>query len=175
MKSQQSEAPNGYTGVTSLEPVALDDLSNPHVTQAVAYWRSLCRGRRYPARNDLDPRALSPIQRHMILVKVTEDGADFEYRMVGELQAQAYTRPIQGKFLSELAADSPVYGSAIFAGYVYIQKTGEPFALRGWVGKDYGYGNFCYCESVTLPLGPTDDWVDHLLIFSAFAPRELIS
>jgi hypothetical protein len=162
-----------YSEVTSFEPVALDNLENPLVRQAVAYWRSLCGARRFPARDDLAPRALVPFQRHMILLRVIDDGADFEYRFVGEAQAAAYTHPVQGRRMSEMAALSPDFGPPVFAGYRYIQQSGTPFALRGWAGKDYVAANFAYTESVTLPLGVRDDHVDHLVIFSAYVPRDV--
>jgi len=167
-------ASSDYSHVTSFEPVALDELENPLVVKAVAYWRSLCRGRRFPARNDLNPRALSPFQSHMVLLKVIDGGADFEYRFVGEAQADAYNRPVQGRRMSELAAESDT-GPAIFAGYRHIQRSGEPFALRGWAGKVYARANFVYCESVALPLGDTNDMVDHLIVFSAFVPRTILA
>jgi hypothetical protein len=161
-----------YSEITSFEPVALEDLQNPLVRQAVTYWRSLCGSRRYPEHRDLDPRTLSPFHRHMILLKVVDGGADFEYRFVGEIQRTAYTKPVSGKRMSETLAGSP-FGPAIFSGYQYIQKSGITYALRGWAGKDYKAANFAYFESVTLPLGPDDATVDHLIVFSAYAPRHL--
>ena len=161
-----------YSDVTLFEPVALDDLENPLVVQAVAYWRSLCRGRRFPARSDLDSRALAPFQSHMILLKVIGDGEDFEYRFVGAVQAEAYARTVQGKRMRAMAEETQA-GPSVFAGYQYIQRTGIPFALRGWAGKDYTAANFQYCESVALPLGDSDDKVDHMVIFSAYVPRTI--
>lgn len=161
-----------YSDVTSFEPVPLEDLKNPLVRRAVAYWRLRCGERRFPARDDLDPRDLAKFQRHMILIKVIDGGADFEYRYVGDVQRQAYAKPVAGKRMSETMVGSS-YGPSIFAGYQYIQKAGIAFALRGWAGKDYTSANFAYFESVALPLGPDDTTVDHMLVFSAYAPRDL--
>jgi hypothetical protein len=161
-----------YSDITSFEPVALDDLQNPVVRQAVAYWRSLCGNRRFPSRDELDPRELAPLRPHMILLRVIDDGADFEYRFMGAVQAKAYTFPVEGRRMKEMAAKSPHYGGPVFAGYQYIQQNGIAFALRGWAGRDYVAANFAYFESVTLPLG-SDDKVDHLAVFSAYAPRGL--
>lgn len=161
-----------YSDKTLFEPVALEDLQNPLVRDAVAFWRSLCGSRRFPAHGDLDPRALSRFQSHMILLKVIEDGADFEYRFVGEVQREAYVRPYVGRRLTDPANVSP-YNEPFLAGYRFIQKHGTPFALRGWAGKDFTFSKFAYFESVALPLGPDDDHVDHIVIFSAYAPRDL--
>ncbi len=161
-----------YSDITSFDPVALDDLQNPLVRQAVAYWRSVCKGRRFPARDDLEPRALAPFRPYMILLKVVEGGADFEYRFVGAMQAKAYTHVVEGRRMKDMTALSPLYGPPVFAGYQFIQKHGIAFALRGWAGKDYTAANFAYFESVTLPLG-SNDKVEHLAIFSAYAPRGL--
>jgi hypothetical protein len=158
--------------ITSFAPVALDDLENPLVRRAVAYWRTLCGERRFPARENLDQRALVPFQPYMILLKVIDDGADFEYRFVGEAQRMAYDRSFAGRRLSDPANTSP-YSKPIFTGYQYIQKSGTPFAMRGWAGKDFTHSKFAYFESVALPLGPDDDHVDHIVVFSAYAPRDL--
>ena len=64
MESEQNDTRNDYSDVTSLEPIMLDEVENPLVAQAVAYWRSLCRGRRYPARRRTQNLVggMSPIQ-----------------------------------------------------------------------------------------------------------------
>jgi hypothetical protein len=167
-----SHDPADFSEFTSFAPVALDDLQNPLVRKAVGYWRSLSGARRYPARDDLDPRALVPFQPYMILIKVIGDGDDFEYRFVGEVQAKAYAHPFTGRRLSDPANPSP-YSKLFFAGYQQIQKSGVPFAIRGWAGKDFTATNFAYFESVALPLGPDDNHVDHIAVFSAYAPRNL--
>lgn len=161
-----------YSEFTSFEVVPLDDLQNPLLRQAVAYWRSVCGTRRFPAREDLDPRELAPLRSHMILIKVLNNGADFEYRFVGEVQLRAYSRPYAGQQLSRPANPS-IYSEAFFTGYQYIQQSGNTFAMRGWAGKDFTYSNFVYFETVVLPLGPSDDEVDYIAVFSAYAPRDL--
>ena len=160
-------------GYTSLEPVALSDLKNPLVRGAVVLWHSLCNDRRFPAHADLDPRMLASFQDYMILLKVIEGGEDFEYRFVGKNQAQAYKYPVEGYLITQTLERSSKYGPMIFAGYRYIQQSGIPFAMRGWVGEDYVTANFSYFETVALPLGPSDDYVDYIVVFSAFAPRDL--
>jgi hypothetical protein len=172
MPAMTSTDPGDYLDITSFEPVALDDLQNPLVQQAVAYWRARCGQRRFPAREDLDQRALLPFQPHMILLKAIDGGNDFEYRFVGEAQRRAYLRPYEGRRISDPANTSP-YSQVFFAGYRCIQKSGTPFAIRGWAGKDFTSATFAYFESVVLPLGTTDDNVDHLAIFSAYAPRSM--
>lgn len=161
-----------YPDITSFAPVALDDLENPLVRRAVGYWRTLSGTRRFPAREDLDPRTLVPFQPYMIMLKVIDGGADFEYRFVGETQRMAYLRPYTGRRMSDPANVSP-YSKVFFTAYQCIQKTGTPFAIRGWAGKDFACATFAYFESVVLPLGPDNEHVDHLVIFSAYAPRDL--
>jgi hypothetical protein len=158
--------------ITSLEALSLDDLENTLLRKAVAYWRSLCRDRRFPAWDDVDPRDLVPLRHHLIVLKVIDGGADFEYRVVGEMQRRAYVHPYVGRRISQPANRSP-YNAWFFAGYQYIQKSGTPFALRGWAGKDFTDSTFAYFETLALPLGPNDGQVDHIMVFSAYAPRDL--
>lgn len=161
-----------YSEVTSLEVVTLDRLENALLRRAVAYWQSLCKARRFPAWDDLDPRELAPFRRHMILLKVIDGGADFEYRFVGEVQRQAYVHSYAGRRMSQPANLSP-YTTPFLSGYRWIQSSGNPFAMRGWAGKDFTFSKFAYFESVAVPLGPDDDHVDHIVVFSAYAPRDL--
>jgi len=153
---------------TQARQIALDELENPAVRLGVGYWRSLRGARRYPARGDLRPRDMAGILGHMILVKVLEDG-DFEYRIVGDAQVQAYARPFQGKRVSEVVRDWPVFGRIVKGIYTTVAGSGEPFALRGAVGRDFPDAKFVYSEHAFLPLGAQT--VDHLMVVSHYAAR----
>jgi hypothetical protein len=151
---------------TASHTVTLDELDNQVLKQAADYWRSRRGGRRFPARKDLHPREMAKFLRNMTLVKVVDGGADYEYRIVGDAQAQAYTIPLQGRRISEIALTAPWFGKVAEYTYDYVRRSGEPLVLRGRIGREFPEAKFVYYESLFLPLGPSDECVDHLLIVS---------
>ena len=116
---------------TAVHAVALDELDSAVLKLAAEYWRSRLNGRRFPARGDLQPRDLAGILRDMVLVKIIEGGADYEYRIVGDAQAQAYTVPLQGRRISEISVAAPWFGHIAAFTYEYVRRSGEPVAMRG--------------------------------------------
>jgi hypothetical protein len=149
---------------TAVHAVALDGLDSPALKLAAEYWRSRRNGRRFPARADLHPRDMAGILRDMVLVRIIDGGADYEYRIVGDAQAQAYAVPLQGRRISEIAVTAPWFGHIAAITYEHVRRSGEPLILRGRVGREFPEAKFVYHESVFLPLGASDDAVDHLLI-----------
>jgi hypothetical protein len=150
----------------AVHAVTLDELDSPALKLAADYWRSRLNGRRFPAREDLHPRDIAGILRNTALVKVIDGGADYEYRIVGDAQAQAYAVSLQGRRVSEIALAAPWFGNIAAFTYDYVRRSGEPLALRGGVGREFPEAKFVYNENVLLPLGASDDAVDHLLIVS---------
>ena len=151
---------------TAVHAVALDELESPIIKLAADYWRSLRNGRRFPARKDLHPRDISGILRDMTLVKIIDGGADYEYRIVGDAQAQAYNVPLQGRRISEISVTAPWFSHIATNVYEHVRRIGEPLAMRGRIGREFPQAKFVYHESVFLPLGASEDAVDHLLIVS---------
>ena len=171
MPQSLAPAPHEIPAKTFVETITLDQLDSPLVRLGANYWRSLRNGRKFPARENLSPRDMAGVLRNMILVKVLDGGADLEYRIVGDAQVCAYSIPLQGRCLSEVAVDAPRFGRILRGLYTQICQTGEPFAIRGRVGRDVPQANFIYCESAFLPLGASPDAVDHVLVFSTYIVR----
>ncbi|MGC9952764.1 MAG: PAS domain-containing protein [Rhizomicrobium sp.] len=151
---------------TAVHVVTFDELESPIVKRAADYWLSLRNGRRFPAREDLHPRDMAGFLRDMALVKIIDGGADYEYRIIGDAQAQAYSVPLRGRRISEIAVTAPWFGQIAANTYEYVRRSGEPLAMRGGVGREFPEAKFVYNENVFLPLGASDDAVDHLLIVS---------
>jgi hypothetical protein len=159
---------------TAAHTVALDKLDSPALKLAAEYWLSRRNGRRFPARADLHPRDMTGILRDLILVRIIDGGADYEFRIVGDAQAQAYSIPLQGRRISEISVTAPWFTQIATITYDYVRRSGEPLTLRGRIGREFPEAKFVYHESVFLPLGASDDAVDHLLIvatnvFNAFS------
>ena len=163
--------PRESSDTTFFEPITIDELESPVVKLGADYWNRLRGSRRYPAREDLRPRDIASILRNMVLAKVIDGGADFEIRIAGDAQVQAFDVTFQGKRLSEVGKPHNAFNAAIRSIYRYVTESAAPIAVRGRVGAGFPNVKFSYCESLFLPLGPTDDVVDHVLLFSTYVAR----
>jgi len=173
MSQPQSLQPQPAPETSSSQVLDLDEVENPLVRTGVNYWRSLRNGRRFPARAQLQPRDISGILRNIVILRVVDGGKDFEYRLVGDVQVQAYGFNFQNLRISQIIAVAPEFGNLMYGLYEHVRNTRDPFAVRGWIGKEVPDSKFVYHESVFLPLGEDDETVDHLVIVSVYVPRSL--
>ncbi|MDR3528322.1 MAG: PAS domain-containing protein [Rhizomicrobium sp.] len=148
----------------SFAVIGVEELRFAQLRQGYAYWESLCGGRAFPARDQLQPRCMAPLLTNLILIRVIDHGLDFEYRIVGDEVSRAYRSQLNLRRLSEVGKEMPT--AATYWGDVYrdICKHGKPWAVRYSPGLD-GEGHFSEAEAVLLPLGPSDDAVNHILTF----------
>lgn len=156
---------------SSFTPITLDEVQSPALRLGAEYWRKLRGERRFPAREDLNPREIAGILTRMNLVKVIDGGADYEFRIVGDAQAQAYNVKLHKRRVSEIAAEAPRLAETKRMLFSKVVNTGAPFAMRTRAGYDVTEVNFSEAEAVFLPLGASDAAVDHLLIFSDYVWR----
>ncbi|MDE2181634.1 MAG: PAS domain-containing protein [Alphaproteobacteria bacterium] len=168
---QASNAPSLIAQTSSVEPIAFELLESKVVRIGVDCWTKHRRGRRFPARHDIQPRELAGALRNMILLRVIDSGVDFENRIVGDAQVRAFAIPLQRRRFSEVAADAPVFGFVVGGLLEGVVQKREPVAIRGRVGRDIPQANFTDTESAILPLGATDDAVDHIAVFSSYVMR----
>lgn len=147
------------------EEISFEALTKPLVLEGLAYWRSLCGPRAFPAREQISPRAISRLLTNTILLKVIDGGGDFEFAIVGDEVTRAYRAAMIHRRLSEIAKDIP--NAATFWGGVYrdIVQNRKPCAMRFSSGTD-GEAKFSDAEAVLLPLGPSDETVDHIITFT---------
>jgi hypothetical protein len=156
---------------SSFEVIPLEQLKDPLVRLGVDYWRMRRGGRRHPAREDLQPRDIKSILRNVALVKVLDGGADYECRIVGDAQVNAFSLRMQNRRLSEISADAPVFGGIVQSIFAHIMQQSAPSAIRGRIGRDIPEANFTDVESALLPLGATDNIVDHIAVVSSYVMR----
>lgn len=148
---------------THFELITPEDLQHPVLKLGFDYWRQLCGTRRMPDRDALDPRKIAPALSNMILVRVIDGGADFEFRIVGDEVRRAYPVPLNNRLMSDIAGDLPELADKLSLAYHRTIDSGAPFALRIHVGLDNPEVRFTHAEAVHLPFGKCDDTVDHLL------------
>jgi hypothetical protein len=156
---------------TTLEFFPLDDLQSPVLKGAAEYWLQLRGTRRFPSRDELMPSRFSSALRHMALVRVIDGGADFEYRIVGETLAGAFSVPLPFRMLGEINTTAPSTAAVIGRVYQRSLQAGEPLGVRGVTGRDSRTATFTHFESLVLPLGAVETEVDHLLTFMLYELR----
>jgi hypothetical protein len=167
-----TQSPSSVAPVTDgATVIAIEDAVNPFVKAGVAVWQSLCGQRKFPARADLTLRAMAPFLPYAVIIAVIEDGADFEFRYVGEAQREAFKTYFKGMRVSQIEAVAPELGGLLRGAYGLAASTGVPFAVRGRVDHEPPGSKFLYHESVFLPLGASDATVDHLLVVGVQIPE----
>ncbi|MBI1330314.1 MAG: hypothetical protein GC166_10485 [Alphaproteobacteria bacterium] len=147
--------------------IAVNDVQNPMLLCAIALWHRLRGERPFPARNDMTLRDMAPFARNSVLVRVLNDGAEFEIRLVGDAVVEAKGCSFQNMTLTEAAPRLGDNAGYMRRAYEAVLKGRAPIAFRGWIGPNYSLPVFQ--ESVMLPLGPEGESVDHILIVGVYA------
>jgi hypothetical protein len=154
-----------FAETTSITGLAMEDLSSPKLRLGWDYWRMLRGTRRFPTRDEIKPRDIATILSHMVLVKVVDGGADFQFRIVGDHAGRGYSVPFTNRLLSDIATELP-RASANWSNLCrQVVASATPFAVRVVIGLDAPEANFTEAEGLFLPLGPADGKVDHIMNF----------
>ena len=151
--------------------IAPDEIDNAVGRAAYAYWRMLKGSRAMPARAELSPRDMRGILRNVVLLRVLDGGADYEYRIVGELFVWAYGLQFRDMRLSQIEAAAPEHGARMRKLYEHVRTHAEPLAFQGWVGREVPQSRFVYYESLLVPLADDGRTVDHILVTSFYVPK----
>lgn len=167
-------SPDAQTGI-KIEPRSdgpfhrADEAESTVVQQAVAYWESLRAGRRFASRTQVTLRGLGALAKHAVLVRVIDGGADYEFRIVGNVPATAVGRNFRGRHMSDPEVDAVMRSNYRHQLYDEVVRTGEPKLFKCRL-VDPTRLNLPVCsETVFLPLGEDDVMVDHLLGFTVFS------
>src|SRR5438552_3975641 len=113
----------------------LDGIENPIVRQGLDYWQRLRGDRPYPWRGEVHPRDLRALLRHVVLLRLVDNGADYEYRIVGDAHVQSHGFCMQGLRVSDVDRFSPGYGPVLKRLYDRAVRRREAFAFRGWLER----------------------------------------
>jgi hypothetical protein len=154
---------------SSGEIVDIAQLEAAVVQRADARWKLLKGTRRFPS----EPTGvLAEVASNAILVRVLGEGADYEYRKVGEALVAGFREDFSGRRLSDIIATTPRFGLGLKMLYEMVRSGGEPLYYRGWVGADMPDAQFLYYESAVLPFGKDPARVDHILVTSMLVLRD---
>lgn len=157
-----------FPETTVFEFVPLAEVRSPILRIGIDHWNALRGSRRFPARSELRPRAIAGAMANMVLIKVLDGGADFEFGIVGDAATRSFSVPRQGRKLSEIAVEEPYQATRLASLYRCCVEQRAPIAVHSVMGHDAKAANFTHLEAVVLPLGPDDDTVDHLLGFGIY-------
>ena len=155
--------------------VPLDQLDSPVVRRGLHYWSKGRGTKPYPTREEIVPRELAGLLRHVVLLRLIDDGADYEFRIVGDAHVISHGFNMQGLKVSDVDAHSPGYGPVLKSLYDRVVRRRSAYAFRGWLERGDQKQKYIYSESVFMPLGPDSATIDHVLNFSVYVPRESFS
>lgn len=152
--------------------VPLDQIESPVVRRGLDYWLKVRGSRSYPARENIVPRDLAGLLRHVVLLRLIDGGADYEFRIVGDAHVISHGFNMQGLKVSDVDIYSPGYGPVLKSLYDRVVRRREAYAFRGWLERGDQKQKYIYSESVFMPLGPDGRTIDHILNFSVYVPRD---
>ena len=110
--------------ITAIESVLRYD----SLRQALAYWDAKRRGRRMPARRDLDPIEIPRLLSRIILTDVLRDPLDFRYRLIGTEVVAVARFDFTGLRFSELSGKGS--DSVVWDNCLTVVRTKAPFSRK---------------------------------------------
>ncbi len=151
-------------GSSSFEIHDIAEVDDPLLLRGIAYWKALRGSRAFPAREQIEPRAIAPLLSRTVIIRVIDGGADFEYVIVGDEVERAYKAKLIHRRVSDIAREMPNTIAFWFGVYRDVCKTRQPVFVRLVAGHDEET-HFSEGQVVLLPLGTSDDQVDHMITF----------
>ncbi len=146
------------------EEIRLDDIEAQPVRMGFVYWSHLCGGRPYPAREEVQPLAIKPLLRHLVLIKVVDGARDFHMSIVGDEVQRAYDVPLNNRLLSDILKNAPAVMPGWMGCYRKVALGGKPLFFRVTARAEESEANFLRREAAVLPLG-ADGVVTHVMTF----------
>lgn len=140
---------------------------SPRLDAGLSYWHRLRRGRRMPARADIEPTQIGHLLPHIILVDIFRDPLDFGYRLIGTQIESYMERSLSGRRLSGIAHQGPL--SAIWRNFETVVESRAPRA--GEVPCIGPHGDFLELHDITMPLSANGHDVDMLFVVAEFRGR----
>lgn len=144
------------------------DVQTAQLRKGLALWQELRGTRLFPSRGQMSPRALGPLLRNTILIKVLDEGREFQVRIIGDAIVAVQNDPVQGLTTAEIDKLLPGFGKLLHKNYSVVCTTKAPIARRGLFLREADERAF-YREHLMLPLGETDEAVDHIVSLIVYA------
>jgi hypothetical protein len=156
------------------DEIALHDIHHPTILKAWELWNAVRGERHFPSRRDLSPRRLHGLLRNSVLIQVIDGGAEFVFRVIGDAIVFAQGASHQGMTMGELDSVLPGSGTLLLDVYRAVVAARAPHAFRG-IHTRPSDGRVLFRESLILPLGASDEAVDHILAVLVYSPLPAVS
>lgn len=151
--------------------IGLDQIDSMTLRQIADHWNKLRGYRLFPSRNDFKPVNLRKLLRHVTLLRVIDGGADYQFRVMGDVHVQAYGENFSNLMLSDMGRQHPTFAAGLKLFYGGVRMGRQPIAYRGWIGRDMPETKYSFHEVIYLPLGDNDATVDHIISAGVYVGR----
>ena len=128
-----------------------------------SFWNTKRGTRRFPSKDEINPREIKEFLKDVILLRVIDAGNDFEFRIVGDGLIQAFGGNFQGRTASRFAKLANITELA----HRPVACEGEPRLLEYWIR--FSDLPVYHRETLFLPLGQGDT-ADHILAMGSAKP-----
>ena len=146
----------------SFEP---DIVESPTVLELYRYWLKLRGERRFPSKADVDIAAIPHLASSLMLLKVTYDPLDFEYRIIGDDIASRLGN-VKGQRVRETALLN--VNDSAYRNYCAVVEAGRPQFLHGWAAVPIRANEPFLLSRVHCPLSADGETIDYILSGVAF-------
>ena len=151
--------------------IGLEQIDSLILRQIADHWNGLRGYRLFPSRDDFKPVNLRRLLRHITLLRVIDGGADYQFRVMGDVQVQAFGENFSNRMLSDVAVLHPKFAEGLKLFYEGVRMGRQPVAYRGWIGRDMPETKYSFHEVIYLPLGESDVAVDHIVAAGVYVGR----
>jgi hypothetical protein len=134
-----------------------------------AHWLKLRGARRFPSKADIDIAAIPHLASSMMLLKVTYDPLDFEYRIIGD-EIVSRLGSMKGRRVRETALLN--VNESAYRNYCAVVETGRPQFLEGWAAVAFRANEPFLLSRVHCPLASDGETVDYIVSCVAFSFAE---
>lgn len=139
-----------------------EDCQSEIVRQILEYWQFKCRGRKMPARADLDPLEMRGALNQMVMIEIHREPLRFRTRLVGIEQGKKRGFDFTANWLDELPEG---YRAVVLPRAEAVARRGE--AVRSRIRKNLD-GRFFDYETVWLPLGADGETATMIMVVQEF-------
>jgi hypothetical protein len=145
-------------------------ITDPRLTEALAYWRRKCAGRAMPARADIDPVEIPKLLAHVMLVDVLGPGR-YRYRLIGTGNATEHGINATGLELKDVLT-GPEYRAHVLALYDECVAARRPLYSESLFLSSQGQMVERHTKVLFLPLSEDGETVSIVLVVQIFLHRD---